>query len=126
MQAQHLAQERGQQQVDALHLVYALLSQEDSVLLTLFQKLGADIEDVKKRVDASLSRLPISSAVSPFGQFYLTQDLAKVLERAKEEAGKMGDEYISVEHLSCLLLVDLDRSLLIIADTNNTEQNVQL
>ena len=107
MRAQQLAQERGQQQVDALHLLYALLSQEDSVLLILFQKVGADIEGLKKKVDISLTRLPISSAPTPFGQFYLTQDLAKTLEKAREEAGKMGDEFISVEHLF-LALLDTD------------------
>ena len=107
MRAQQIAQERGQQQVDALHLLYALLSQEDSVLLTLFQKVGADMESLKKKVDTSLSRLPVTSASSPFGQFYLTQDLAKVLEKARQEAGKMGDEFISVEHLF-LALLDTD------------------
>jgi len=107
MQAQNLAQEKGQQQVDALHLVYALLSQEESVVLILFQKIGADAEGLKKKIDSALSRLPVSPAVSPFGQFYLTQDLAKVLERARQEAGKMGDEYISVEHLF-LALLDTD------------------
>lgn len=107
MQAQNLAQERGQQQVDALHLIYSLLSQDDSVVLTLFQKIGADTEGLKKKLDIALSRLPVSGAVSPFGQFYLTQDLAKVLEQARQEAGKMGDEYISVEHLF-LALLDTD------------------
>ena len=107
MRAQQIAQERGQQQVDALHLLYALLSQEDSVLLTVFQKVGADMESLKKKVDTSLSRLPVTSASSPFGQFYLTQDLAKVLEKARQEAGKMGDEFISVEHLF-LALLDTD------------------
>ncbi|MCH8987132.1 AAA family ATPase, partial [Patescibacteria group bacterium] len=107
MRAQQIAQERGQQQVDALHLLHALLSQEDSVLLTLFQKVGADIEGLKKKVDISLSRLPVSSASSPFGQFYLTQDLAKALEKARQEAGRMGDEFISVEHLF-LALLDTD------------------
>ncbi|MCH7604425.1 AAA family ATPase [Patescibacteria group bacterium] len=107
MQAQNLAQEKGQQQVDALHLVYALLSQEDSVVLILFQKIGADAEGLKKKIDTTLSRLPVSPAASPFGQYYLTQDLAKVLERARQEAGKMGDEYIAVEHLF-LALLDTD------------------
>ena len=107
LQAQNIAQERGQQQVDALHLLYALTSQEDSVILTLFQKVGADVDGLKKKVEMSLDHLPASASTSPFGQFYLTQDLGKVLERARQESSKMGDEYISVEHLF-LALLDTD------------------
>ncbi len=103
-QAQNSAQERGQQQVDALHLLYALLSQEDSVVLTLLQKIGADVEGLKKKVEVHLEKLPVVGAPNPLGQFYLTQDLAKALERARQEAGKMGDEYVSVEHLFLALL----------------------
>lgn len=107
LQAQNAAQERGQQQVDALHLLYALVSQEESVVLTLLQKIGADIEGLKRKTQIALERLPISGSPAPFGQFYLTQDLGKVLERARQESGKMGDEYISVEHLF-LALLDTD------------------
>jgi ATP-dependent Clp protease ATP-binding subunit ClpB len=103
-QAQNSAQERGQQQVDALHLLCALLSQEDSVVLTLLEKIGADAEGLKKKVETHLEKLPVVAAPNPLGQFYLTQDLAKTLERARQEAGKMGDEYVSVEHLFLALL----------------------
>ncbi|HEY4509444.1 MAG TPA: AAA family ATPase [Candidatus Paceibacterota bacterium] len=107
LQAQNVAQERGQQQVDALHLLYALVAQEESVILTLLQKIGADIDGLKRKVQIALDRLPISASPAPFGQFYLTQDLGKVLERARQESVKMGDEYISVEHLF-LALLDTD------------------
>ena len=103
-QSQNLAQERGQQQVDALHLLFSLLSQEESVVLILLQKIGADIDGLKRKTEAALERLPVVTTVNPLGQFYLTQDLAKVLERARQEAAKMGDEYVSVEHLFLALL----------------------
>lgn len=103
-QAQNLAQERGQQQVDALHLLFSLLSQEESVVLTLLQKIGADVDGLKRKAEIALERLPVVATVNPLGQFYLTQDLAKVLERARQEASKMGDEYVSVEHLFLALL----------------------
>ncbi|MDP2734928.1 MAG: AAA family ATPase [bacterium] len=106
-QAQNLAQERGQQQVDALHLLHSLLSQEESVVLTLLQKIGADVDGLKRKTEAALDRLPVVTAANPLGQFYLTQDLAKVLERARQEGSKMGDEYVSVEHLF-LALLDAD------------------
>jgi len=108
LMAQSIAQEKGQQQVDALHLLLSLLNQEESVVLTLLSKLGIDVENLKKKAEENIDKI---STMIPqqrvFGQLYLTQDLAKVLERAKEEAMKMGDEFISVEHLF-LALLDTD------------------
>ncbi|MDO8436282.1 MAG: AAA family ATPase [bacterium] len=104
LSAQSLAQERSQQQVDALHLLYALLSQEEGLVLNLLLRLGADIEGLIKKTKTYLDRIPNIVTPQTFGQFYLTQDMAKVLERAKQEAIKMGDEFISVEHLFLALL----------------------
>jgi len=104
LNAQSIAQERGQQQIDALHLLLSLLSQEESVVLTLLKKLGADIENLKKKAKNTLSRIPTIATPKTFGQFYLTQDMAKVLEKARQESMKMGDEFISVEHLFLALL----------------------
>jgi ATP-dependent Clp protease ATP-binding subunit ClpB len=102
--AQSLASERGQQQIDALHLLFALLEQEGGVVLNLLHRLGADVNGLKKKVRLAIDRLPIIATPSSPGQFYLTQDMAKVLEKAKQEAVKMGDEFISVEHLFLALL----------------------
>ncbi len=104
MSSQNTAQEKGQHQVDALHLLSALLSQEESVVLNLLSRLGADIDVLKKKTDIAIERLPVIATPQAFGQLYLTQDLAKVLERARQEAAKMGDEYISIEHLFLALL----------------------
>jgi len=104
LSAQSIAQERGQQQIDALHLLYALLSQEGSVVLTVLQKLGVEIDLVKSKTENQLSKIPTNFAPTAFGQFYLTQDMAKVLDRARSEAAKMQDEFISVEHLFLALL----------------------
>ena len=97
--AQDLAQENGQQQIDALHLLCALLFQEESVVLNLLQRIGIDIEDLQKKTKAGLTQIPTIATPQSFGQFYLTQDMAKVLDRARQESGKMGDQFISVEHL---------------------------
>jgi len=104
LSAQNTAQEKSQHQVDALHLLSALLSQEESVVLNLLSRLGADIDGLKKKTDISIERLPVIATPQAFGQLYLTQDMAKVLERARQEAAKMGDEYISTEHLFLALL----------------------
>ncbi|PIS39319.1 MAG: type VI secretion system ATPase TssH [Candidatus Nealsonbacteria bacterium CG08_land_8_20_14_0_20_38_20] len=104
LSAQDLAREKNQQQIDALNLLYALLTQQDSVVLNLLQRLGVDIEDLKKRAGQSLDKIPVIATPHAFGQFYLTQDMAKVLDRARQEAMKMGDDFISVEHLFLALL----------------------
>ncbi len=102
--AQDFAREKNQQQIDALHLLCALLSQEESVVLNLLQRIGAEIEGLKRRTKLALDRLPVIATPQAFGQFYLTQDMAKVLDRARHESVKMGDEFISVEHLFLALL----------------------
>ena len=104
LRAQSIAREKGQQQIDALHLLQALLSQEGSIVLLLLQKLNIDIEDLKNKAGREIIRIPNVSNGQNFGQFYLTQDLARVLEKANQEAMNMGDEFISVEHLFLALL----------------------
>jgi len=102
--AQETAKKRGQHQIDAVHLLLALLSQEGSVVQTLLLKMGVDIEDLKKKTENAVQGIAIIVSPKSFGQFYLTQDMAKVFESAKNESSKMGDEYISVEHLFLSLL----------------------
>ena len=104
MQAQALAQEKGQSQIDALHLLSVLLTQEGSIITTILQKLGVDADSLKKKVESQIAKIPAALTSQPFGQFYLTQDMAKVLDRARQEAIKMNDEFISVEHLFLALL----------------------
>ncbi|TSC95169.1 MAG: ATP-dependent Clp protease ATP-binding subunit ClpB [Parcubacteria group bacterium Licking1014_1] len=104
MSAQQLAQEKGQQQIDALHLLFSLLLQEGSIIITILQKLGVDIDGLKKKVESQIARISAIITPTAFGQFYLTQDMAKVLDRARQEAMKMNDEFISVEHLFLGLL----------------------
>ena len=107
MNAQSIAQERGQQQIDALHLLLALLGQEESIVLALLRKMGIDIEGLVRKAKGALEKIPVIAAPQSFGQFYLTQDMAKVLDRARQESMKMGDDFISVEHLF-LAMVDLE------------------
>ena len=104
LSAQSLAQEKGQQQIDALHLLSALLTQESSLVLTILQKMGVDVETVKKKTESEIKKISTILNPTTFGQFYLTQDMAKVLDRARQEALKMQDEFISVEHLFLALL----------------------
>ncbi|MFH0791610.1 MAG: AAA family ATPase [bacterium] len=130
MQAQGLAQDKNQQQVDALHLLLSLLLQEESVVITLLQRMGVGIPGIVKKAQESIDRLPVIAVPPTFGQFYLTQDLAKVMERARQEAVRMGDEFISVEHLFLALLDTsskakdlLDKTAIL--DANSTGSNVE-
>lgn len=122
LMAQDEARQRNQQQIDALHLLYALLHQEGSVVLTLLQKMGVDIEALKRKTANALNR--IASVLNPqsFGQFYLTQDMARVLDRARQEAIKMGDEFISVEHLFLALLDTPTQAGQILQNTSFVQQ----
>jgi ATP-dependent Clp protease ATP-binding subunit ClpB len=104
LRAQSLAQQKGQQQIDALHLLLALLSQPESIVQVLLSKIGVDIDNLRKKTEAGLNVLATISAPQSFGQLYLTQDMAKILERARQEAANMQDEFISVEHLFLALL----------------------
>ena len=104
MSAQNIAQAKGQQQVDTIHLLNALLNQKESIVLTLLDKLGVDVANLLKKVEASISSIPSKASAKTLGQVYLTQDMAAVLERAQEESVKMGDEFISIEHFFLALL----------------------
>lgn len=102
--AQKLAKTKSQKQVDALHLLYALLNQKESVVLTVLGKMGVDTEDLKQKTGRALGKIPNIATPDNVGSFYLTQDMAKVLQNAQKEAKGMDDDFISVEHLFLGLL----------------------
>jgi len=104
LSAQDLAREKGQQQIDALHLLFSLLNQEGSIVVAVLERMGVDVDNLKRKTETYLERIPTIITPQVFGQYYLTQDMAKVLDRARQEMRKMGDEYISVEHLFLALL----------------------
>ena len=95
-----IAYEYGNQEVEQEHLLYALLTQEDSLILKLIEKMEINkeyfINTVKKALDA---RVKVSGGDLRFGQY-----LNKALVNAEDEAKAMGDEYVSVEHLFLSLL----------------------
>ena len=97
--AHGIASEKNQQQVDVLHLLRALLIQEESLVLAIFQKLEVNIEKLEKDIDIALSKLShIVIATPGMFQAYLTQDLGRVLEQSFREATKLKDEFVSTEH----------------------------
>ena len=103
-----LAYEYGNQQIDQEHLLYALLTLEDSLILKLVTKMGIQGDMLKNEVKQALEKLP---KVSGGGQLYISNDLNKVLINAEDEAKSMGDEYVSVEHLFLALIRHPSRSV---------------
>ena len=95
-----VAYEYGNQEIEQEHLLYTLLTQEDSLILKLIEKMEINrdyfIDTVKKALDA---KVKVSGGELRFGQY-----LNKALVNAEDEAKAMGDEYVSVEHLFLALL----------------------
>ena len=90
-----LAYEYGNQEIEQEHLLYALLKQEDSLILKMIEKMEIDKPYFTEAVESALEKRTKVSG----GQVYIGQYLNKVLVQAEDEAKAMGDEYVSVEHL---------------------------
>jgi ATP-dependent Clp protease ATP-binding subunit ClpB len=107
--AQSLATRRGQQQLDVEHLLLALLEQEGGLVPSILLKSGVNLEAVHRRLTQDLDRLPkVSGGAAAMEQIYITSRLQQLLAKAEEEAKRLKDEYISVEHV--LLAADLGLS----------------
>ena len=97
--AQIIAQDFGQQQIESLHILAALLTQSESLIKPILEKMNLQPEAVAKQVMDKIESLPKVPVSSSAGTVQGTAEVAMVLERSKKEAEKMGDEYISTEHL---------------------------
>ncbi|EOS78728.1 ATP-dependent chaperone ClpB [Dorea sp. 5-2] len=101
------AMEYGNQEIEQEHLLYALLTQEDSLILKLMEKMGIDKSLIVNRTEEALRKRTKVQG----GNQYIGQDLNKALIHAEDEAKQMGDEYVSVEHLFLSLLKHPNREL---------------
>lgn len=100
MRAQQVAAEHGQNQIDAIHLLAALLTQDESIVRTIINKIGLDLANLKERVQNIINSMPKNvNAGGGIGTLYTTPNMVKVLESANKIADKLGDEFISTEHL---------------------------
>ena len=103
-----LAYEYGNQQIEQEHLLYSLLTLDDSLILKLITKMEISKEQFLNEAEQALNGL---TKVSGGGQLYISNDLNKVLIHAEDQAKAMGDEYVSVEHLFLALLKEPDKKL---------------
>ena len=92
---ERVALDYGNQEIAQEHLLYTLLTQDDSLILKLIEKMGLDKSSMINRVEEALRKRPKVQG----GQQYVGQDLNNALVHAEDEAKQMGDEYVSVEHL---------------------------
>ncbi len=98
-EAQAEARRRQHQQVDNAHLLAALLHQEGGLVPSLLQKLDISPNAVEVALERELARHPSVSGPAAAGQIYITQGFQDAITKAEAAAGRLKDDYISVEHL---------------------------
>src|SRR6185369_13479608 len=97
--AHELAIERGQNHVNPLHLLAALVLQEESIVSSILDKLEIDIILFTDSILEAIESVTSSTTLSPSHQIYLTPELAQILELSGKEASDLKDNFISTEHL---------------------------
>ncbi|MGN0339818.1 MAG: ATP-dependent chaperone ClpB [Lachnospira sp.] len=100
-QCEKVAYEYGNQEIDQEHFLYSLMTIEDSLIANLIEKMDIDKDTFIKNIETLLSQ---KNKVSGNVQLYISNDLNKVLINAEDEAKRMGDSYVSVEHLMLAMI----------------------
>ena len=117
--AQSLAREYGNQEIGQTHLLYALTTAQDGLIVQLLQKMNKDANAVSAAALQEIKRLPKVSG----GEQYISRALAEAIENAETQAEQMGDSYLSVEHLFYGLTEKADGTVKEIFKTFGIEQN---
>ncbi len=104
-QAQDLALENNSMQIGQEHLAVAMLQQKDGLIPELLKKMGKDPEAVLSAAEQQMKRLPgVTGPGREPGKIYISPDVDAVLTEAKQQAGRMKDEYVSVEHIMLAMI----------------------
>ncbi len=107
--ASQIANENGQPQVEPPHLFASLLAQEEGVVVSVLKKMNANLPELREEAQKMVDKLPKQFGGMPqggLGQILMGQAMMYILQNAANEAKKMGDEYISVEHLLLAFLTN--------------------
>ena len=104
---ERVALDYGNQEIDQEHLFYALLTQEDSLVYKLVEKMGINGELLVGKIEEMIRKFPKVQG----GQQHISQALNNVLIYAEDEAKQMGDEYVSVEHLVLSLIKNANKEM---------------
>ena len=107
--AQELSRDRRNPEITEMHLLHALLDERDDLNFQLFTSMGKDAQAMLADIDAEIAKLP-TLGNGEAGK-YMTSDLGSALSQAEEEAKRIGDSYVSVEHLMLGLIEKPDTSI---------------
>ncbi|HXG91360.1 MAG TPA: ATP-dependent chaperone ClpB [Blastocatellia bacterium] len=98
--AQTLATRYSNQQIEVEHLMLALLEQEGGLVPSVLARAGINVDTLRQAIESEVNKIPkVTGPSGPVDQVYITARLNKVFVAAEDEARKLKDEYISVEHL---------------------------
>jgi len=103
-EAQRFAEKKGNQQIDAEHLLWALLEDEEGVASQILVRIGINTNALQKDVEEAVDKFPKVVGATPLGQIYISPRLKEVFEEAHKSAEHLKDEYVSVEHLLVALV----------------------
>src|SRR5438876_1080615 len=123
--AQSTATRYGHQQIDVEHLLTALLEQEGGLAGSILAKGGVNIELLGRRLQTELERLPkVSGPAGGLDQMYVTSRLSRILTKAEDQAKKLKDDYISVEHVLLAAVDDRGAAGKLLAEFGLTEERL--
>ena len=120
-QAVQLATQNGQQAIEAVHLLKGVIMTGESVTNFIFQKLGVNIQNLNRVLDAQISSLPKVSGGEP----YLSSEANTVLQKAIGYSSKMGDQYVSLEPIILALFTEKSTASQILKDAGMTENELR-
>ena len=120
-QAVQLVTQNGQQAIEAVHLLKAVMMTGESITNFLFQKLGVNQQNVMKVVDAQIASLPKVSGGEP----YLSGEANAILQKAIDYSSKMGDQYVSLEPIILALFTEKSTASQILKDAGVTENELR-
>ncbi|MEE9584712.1 MAG: Clp protease N-terminal domain-containing protein, partial [Candidatus Brocadiales bacterium] len=98
-EAQQVAQSKGQQQIESVHLLLALIEQEQGIVGPILEKLGVNKDYIYSQCHDAIEKLPQVSGAAAIGQVYISPELNEILNASWEEAQGLKDEYLSTEHI---------------------------
>ena len=95
--ANTVAIDNGNQEISDIHLIYALLGQEEGIIIPVLQKMEINLEELNRKIDGELKKFPKVSGANT--QVYLSPEINNTLNIALKEAQQLKDDYVSTEHL---------------------------
>ena len=102
LQAQNLAEELNHSQIEAVHLLAALLAQDDGVVPQIINRIGTSRQLLERSIEGHLNSMP--RAMGATAQVGVSKELLNVVRAAEREASKMKDDFVSTEHLFLALI----------------------